>query len=600
MRSLPASFKTRDVQDNDGNVQHVISGMAVVFNQQSQPMPFVEVISGEAFNGVDLSDVKLLYSHDFGNILARTDAGTLQLDLNSNGLDFTATLPDTQLGHDVYTDILNGNLKGMSFGFTIEDDSWSVENGVQVHTINQIGLVAEISITSLPAYTETSLMVQRSLDKIATQNSESNESNNNNKGDKTMAEDNKDQASQAPVEDVPASEAESQASDIQTSQAPAKDSQASEPTSGEALVSPELVAQVLQAIKSMAKPADQPAGEQTRDDEDDSGDSGDSSDDDSSDDSELEQDSNKTKFEKRDGTMKQIKPSEQPTKDELETRSFVDYMKSQGETRDGVTTVGNEAVIPSAILNLQEQPNDPANLAQYINRQSVTAPKGDLPILQKNTGRLVSKAELADNPSLENFGIKSVDYAVETLAGVLPVSYEMLSDGAVDIPGIVSNYVNEARQLTEQEKIGAVLQTASPVAATTADDLKDAFNIGLSNYTKMIVASESAYADIDKLKDGNGRYLFQDSISSASGKSLFGAPVVVVPDTVLGKAGEAHLFIGDLKSFVLEAYKDEVTVKWTDNDIWGQKASVYLRADFKPADTAAGKFVTFTPASSTK
>lgn len=601
VRSLPASFKTRDVQDDKGNTQHVISGTAVVFNQPSSPMPFVEVISDQAFNGVDLSDVKLLYSHDFGNILARTDAGTLQLDLTDNGLDFTATLPDTQLGHDVYTDILNGNLRGMSFGFTIEDDSWSVENGVQVHTINQIGIIAEISITSLPAYTETSLMVQRSLDKIATQSSESNESNNNNKGDQTMAKDNKDQDSQAdsqaPVSDAPASDAESQASDATQSQAPAKDSQATKPASGEAVVTPEIVAQVVKAIQSMVKPADQPADEQTRDDDDDSDDSGD---DDSSDDSELEQDSDKTKLEKRDGTMKQIKPGEQPTKDELETRSFIDYMKSQGETRDGVKTVGNEAVIPSAILNLQEQPNDPANLAQYINRQSVTAPKGDLPILQKNTGRLVSKAELADNPSLENFGIKSVDYAVETLAGVLPVSYEMISDGAVDIPGIVSDYVNEARQLTEQEKIGAVLQTASPVSATTADDLKDAFNIGLSNYTKMIVASESAYADIDKLKDGNGRYLFQDSISSASGKSLFGAPVVVVPDTVLGKAGEAHLFIGDLKSFVLEAYKDEVTVKWTDNDIWGQKASVYLRADFKPADTDAGKFVTFTPASSGK
>lgn len=594
VRSLPANFKTRDVQDDQGNTQHVISGTAVVFNQPSSPMPFVEVISDQAFNGVDLSDVKLLYSHDFGNILARTDAGTLQLDLNSNGLDFTATLPDTELGHDTFVNIQNGNLKGMSFGFTIDDDSWSVENGVQVHTINQIGVIAEISITSLPAYNETSLMVQRSLDKIASTNSERNESNNNNKGDQTMAKDNKDQDSQAPVSDAPASDAGSKASDATQSQAPAKDSQATKPASDAAVVTPEIVAQVLQAIQSMAKPADQPADEQVRDDSDDSGD------DDSSDDSELEQDSNKTKLEKRDGTMKQIKPSEQPTKDELETRSFINYMKSQGETRDGVTTVGNEAVIPSAILNLQEQPNDPANLAQYINRQSVTAPKGDLPILQKNTGRLVSKAELADNPSLENFGIKSVDYAVETLAGVLPVSYEMISDGAVDIPGIVSDYVNEARQLTEQEKIGAVLQTASPVVATTADDLKDAFNIGLSNYTKMIVASESAYADIDKLKDGNGRYLFQDSISSASGKSLFGAPVVVVPDTVLGKAGEAHLFIGDLKSFVLEAYKDEVTVKWTDNDIWGQKASVYLRADFKPADTGAGKFVTFSPASSAK
>ena len=574
IRSLPASFKTRDVTNDQGDVQHIISGTAVVFNQQSKPMPFVEVISPQALTGVDLSDVKLLYSHDFSKILARTDAGTLTIDVNEDGLDFTATLPDTQLGHDVYANILNGNLKGMSFGFTIKDDSWSIENGVQVHTIDQIGMVAEISITSLPAYTQTSLMVQRSLDNI--------------KGDSKMGDKTENQSSQASTSEATTNSAAASDSNSQ--------SQASKPDDKavEASLPASDLAKILQAIQSLAKPVASSDQSQTRDDEEDV-----DNDDDGSDDSVLEQDSDKTKFEKRDGKMKTIKPKKQLTKADLETRSFVDYMKSLGETRDGVTTVGNEAVIPSAILNLQEQPNDPTNLAQYINRQSVTAPKGDLPILKKNTGRLVSKAELADNPSLENFGIKPVDYALETLAGVLPVSYEMISDGAVDIPGIISDYVNEARQLTEQEKIGGVLQTATPVAATSADDLKDAFNLGLSNYTKMIVASESAYSDIDKLKDGNGRYLFQDSISSASGKSLFGAPVAVVPDTVLGKAGEAHLFIGDLKSFVLEAYKDEVTVKWTDNDIWGQKASVYLRADFKPADTDAGKFVTFTPASST-
>lgn len=170
----------------------------------------------------------------------------------------------------------------------------------------------------------------------------------------------------------------------------------------------------------------------------------------------------------------------------------------------------------------------------------------------------------------------------------------------MDIPSIVAQYVSDARALTEQEKIGSVLQKATAVSAATADDLKDAFNKGLSNYTKMIVVSESAYAEIDKLKDGNGRYLFQDSISAASGKTLFGAPVIPVPDTVLGKVGENHLFIGDLNAFVLEAFKDDIEVKWTDNDLWGgDKASVYLRADFQVADDAAGKFVTFTPATGT-
>ncbi|MCE2140883.1 hypothetical protein GRC93_10275, partial [Streptococcus thermophilus] len=78
-----------------------------------------------------------------------------------------------------------------------------------------------------------------------------------------MAEDKKDQASEAPVSQAPAKD--SQASEATQSQAPAKDSQASDPTSGKAVVTPEIVAQVVKAIQSMVKPADQPAGEQIRD-----------------------------------------------------------------------------------------------------------------------------------------------------------------------------------------------------------------------------------------------------------------------------------------------------------------------------------------------
>ena len=457
VRSLPASFNTRDVQDDQGNTQHVISGTAVVFNRFSQPMPFVEVISDQAFNGVDLSDVKLLYSHDFGNILARTDAGTLTIDVNEDGLDFTATLPDTQLGHDVYTDILNGNLKGMSFGFTIDDDSWSVENGVQVHTINQIGLVEEISITSLPAYTETSLMVQRSLDKIATQSSESNESNNNNnddKGDQTMAE-NKDQASQAPTSDAPASDAESQASEAQTSQAPAKDSQASDPING---VSPEVISQILEAIQSMAKPADQSADEQTRDDDDDSDDSGD---DDSSDDSELEQDSNKTKLEKRDGTMKQIKPK---TGKDLERDNFVNYLTKRDLTvADGTTTGSNGVALPHAVLQAIEKPANTNELVGLANHISVNAPAGTLPVLSATDTTLATAEELAENPQLAKMALSGVDYKLKTYRGAIPVSQELLddADSNVQIEQLIGDYATQIHDNTLNADIATALKTAT-------------------------------------------------------------------------------------------------------------------------------------------
>lgn len=150
----------------ESNQNMAISGIATVFNQPSIKGNFTEYIGQNALNGVDLNNVLLLYSHDFSNILARADAGTLQTSIQPDGLHFNAQLPDTQLGHDTYINILNGNIKGMSFGFNIapDGDSWSVNSqGNTIHTIHKIGQVFELSLTPIPAYVETSVKVERDL-----------------------------------------------------------------------------------------------------------------------------------------------------------------------------------------------------------------------------------------------------------------------------------------------------------------------------------------------------------------------------------------------------------------------------------------------------
>lgn len=148
--------------------QMKLSGTAVVFNQPSEDMGFIETITPDALDGVDLSNVLLLYNHDFGNVLARTDAKNLQISVDNQGLHFEATLPNTTLARDVFTNVQAGNVKGCSFGFQIapNGDEWEVRDGQQLHTINQIGDVVEISLTPIPAYTETSVNVQRALDKV--------------------------------------------------------------------------------------------------------------------------------------------------------------------------------------------------------------------------------------------------------------------------------------------------------------------------------------------------------------------------------------------------------------------------------------------------
>lgn len=274
--------------------------------------------------------------------------------------------------------------------------------------------------------------------------------------------------------------------------------------------------------------------------------------------------------------------------------AFEDFLKS-GEVRDGLTTVEGAVVIPKEILDIQKVPNDPTQLASYVNRVAVTSGVGSLPVLAKNTARLASTAELAENPELAKLSLTGVDYKALTYRGVLPVSMEMLQD-APEIESIVSAYVSEAKALTEQYKIGEVLQKAAAVAVSDVDGIKDAFNKGLSNYNRMFVVSESFFAEIDKIKDADGRYLLQDSITSPSGKQLLGASVVVVADDVLGKAGEAHAFVGDVKAFALEAMRSDIAVEWQDDDIFGKKLAVALRADWQVADAQAGKFLTFAPA----
>lgn len=604
----------------ESNQNMAISGIATVFNQPSIKGNFTEYIGQNALNGVDLNNVLLLYSHDFSNILARADAGTLQTSIQPDGLHFNAQLPDTQLGHDTYINILNGNIKGMSFGFNIapDGDSWSVNSqGNTIHTIHKIGQVFELSLTPIPAYVETSVKVERDLAQFLLSKKEVVK----------MAEKPEEKEEQS-VDDQKRSieQLQSQLADLQakintkvvidkpeeekrdaTPEDMASDETTAQPTSGD-LVS--MIATLQAAIQSLSKHlADQQAPSQADDDAPD-------------DDNNVVLDEAKPKqetaeIEKRDGKPAEITAEQDVEKEnkrdgekqmaknltadkveDEEVRDFKEFLKTGEIKRDstGFDSTAGEAVLPTQVLDIMAQPKDPAQLGNYVTKVQVSAPTGKLPVLSKASAQLVSAAELAENPKIANASLKQVNYDVQTLRGALPISLEMTQDYP-NITSLLTQYVNDIKDQTEQHKIGAVLQTATPVAAKGIDDIKDAFNVGLSNYAdRMFVVSESFFAAIDKQKDAEGRYLLQDSITSPSGKQLFGAPLVVVADDVLGKSGDAKAFIGSVKNFVVETVKGNINLSWQRNENFEQVLLAALRADFKAADTAAGKFITYTAA----
>lgn len=179
------NLRALDQDDKENDQSKTISGTAISFNSQSKDLGgFTEIVSPDALNGVDLSNVYLVLDHDLSKPLAKNGVN-LTLTPDDNGLNFEATV-DTSISYvsDVYNLIQNGVVDSMSFAFTVPDngDSWiEDENGNVVRTINQIDQLFEISIVTIPAYNSTDVEVAtRSYEKFIAENNKQD----NSKGEK--------------------------------------------------------------------------------------------------------------------------------------------------------------------------------------------------------------------------------------------------------------------------------------------------------------------------------------------------------------------------------------------------------------------------------
>lgn len=285
-------------------------------------------------------------------------------------------------------------------------------------------------------------------------------------------------------------------------------------------------------------------------------------------------------------------------KKETYTRSINQFIRTKGEKRDGLTTVGAEAVIPvDRITKPEKQPETVVDLRQHVGRVPVTTGTGSYPILRANKNKMISVAELAKNPALANPEFTKVNYEIETYRGYIPVSQESLDDSDIDLGGLVAESIQRQSLNTSNVEIAAKLQTATAKTVTTIDDLKDIVNVAIDPaYNVKFIASQSFFNELDKMKDNDGRYLLQQDVTVASGYKLLGREVVVMADDVIGKtAGDKVAFVGDPSLFVKFFDRQQASVRWVDNDVYGQLLAGFVRFDVEVADTAAGFYVTLGP-----
>lgn len=564
VRTLTTDLTTRS-SDDDGMT---VEGYAMLYDQPSVPMPFVEYIDRGALDNVDLSKVLLLYGHDLNSVLARSDAENLQMRADNKGLWFRATLPDTTLGRDTYTNVANGNLKGCSVGFKIGDDKWLQGNdGNVIHHIRSFDQLIEISITPIPAYTETSVDVQRSLEAFM-------------KGENEVEID-YDKLADAVADKLEQRSAEQ--ADVETTD---------------------------ETDKQDAETTEEPVEEPQEDEEEQSAD--DSADSDEKPAEKVEKRSEPhaeivttENEELKEGTeMRELHGANESVKDQ-----FAHFLKTGEITRDntagGIGLSNGQVLIPQDILPAEHEQHQFPRLGNLVRQIAVKHTTGKLPVFQPGSGKLALHTELQSTANSTSPEIKEILWNLKTYTGRYVFTRELMDDSDYNWEAELQSRLVELRDNTEDDLI--VTQLTNGVTAikptNLIDDLKLILDSKLKPYdsnASSIVLSQSAFAQLDQMKDSEGRPLVQPNVTLGTGNAILGKTVTVVDDTLFPNAtqGDVNIVVAPLQTAVIKFKSNEITGQFVDtNDIWYEALGIYMREDVVQANKDVINWVSSTTTS---
>lgn len=566
VRTLTTDLTTRSSDDNGMTVE----GYAMLYDQPSVPMPFVEYIDRGALDNVDLSKVLLLYGHDLNSVLARSDAENLQLRADDKGLWFRATLPDTTLGRDTYTNVANGNLKGCSVGFKIGDDKWlQGNNGNVIHHIRSFDQLIEISITPIPAYTETSVDVQRSLEAFM-------------KGENEVEID-YDKLADAVADKLEQRSAEQ--ADVETTD---------------------------ETDKQDAETTEEPVEEPQEDEEEQSAD--DSADSDEKPAEKVEKRSEPhaaivtTENEKlKEGTeMRELHSANESAKDQ-----FAHFLKTGEITRDntsgGIGLSNGQVLIPQDILPAEHEQHQFPRLGNLVRQIAVKHTTGKLPVFQPGSGKLALHTELQSTANSTSPEIKEILWNLKTYTGRYVFTRELMDDSDYNWEAELQSRLVELRDNTEDDLIVTQLTNGIMAVKPTnlIDDLKLILDSKLKPYdsnASSIVLSQSAFAQLDQMKDSEGWPLVQPNVTLGTGNAILGKTVTVVDDTLFpsAKKGDVNIVVTPLQKAVIKFKSNEITGQFVDtNDIWYKALGIYMREDVVQANKDVINWVSSTTTSTT-
>jgi len=164
-KPLERRFNNCEVRAVPTESGSLITGRPIVYDSRTDLGWFDEIIEPGALDQSDLTDVRFLVNHNTDMIpLARSRRNngnsTMTLTVVPEGLDMEAVI-DTEnnaTARELKSAIERGDLSGMSFMFSIDDEEWEdLESDHPTRHIRKIGSVVEVSGVTFPAYDATTI-----------------------------------------------------------------------------------------------------------------------------------------------------------------------------------------------------------------------------------------------------------------------------------------------------------------------------------------------------------------------------------------------------------------------------------------------------------
>ena len=285
-------------------------------------------------------------------------------------------------------------------------------------------------------------------------------------------------------------------------------------------------------------------------------------------------------------------------------QAFADYLlngvsgisaqnKAIIEKRDGISGLAGGVIIPNSISSAIEVALKSYGGMFEAGHIITTANGGDLilPTINDTSSKATIVAEYDQSskkaPSFGSVTLKAYTYRTP----IIPVSQELLQDSAFNLDSLLSGLLAESfgRGVNEDLTIGD--GTGKPkgivTAAKACDTNAAAAAISQDNIIDLIKSVNSAYAktgkfmfnrntlwELAKIKDQNGRYIWQEGAKDGTPATLFGKQYILNDDVADIGAGNASVLFGDLNKYKIRMVKSFKVIRL--NELLAEYLSIGL------------------------